>query len=65
MSRYGGGGRASRAVRNARRLWPYALMAWERWQQMSPDEKERYKRQARQYADRGRRLLEQRRRRPR
>jgi hypothetical protein len=29
-------------------------MAWERWQQLSPDQKERYKRQAREYAQRGR-----------
>jgi hypothetical protein len=36
-------------------------MAWERWQALSPDEKERYKRRAREYAERGRRVLEQRR----
>ncbi|MGH2798808.1 MAG: hypothetical protein ACRDM0_14295 [Thermoleophilaceae bacterium] len=46
-----------------RRLWPYVLMAWERWQQMSPDEKERYKRQARDYAQRGRSVLDERRKR--
>jgi hypothetical protein len=43
-----------RAGRAARRAWPYLLMAWERWQKLSPEEKERYKRQARQYAGRGR-----------
>jgi hypothetical protein len=37
-------------------------MAWERWQKLSPHEKERYKRQAREYAGRGRKALEQRRR---
>jgi hypothetical protein len=37
------------------------LMAWERWQSLSPDEKERYKRRAREYADRGRRMVDQRR----
>jgi hypothetical protein len=37
-------------------------MAWERWQSLSPDEKERYKRHARDYADRGRKALNNRRR---
>jgi hypothetical protein len=52
-----------RAAHGARRLWPYVMMAWERWQSLSPEQKERYKRQARGYADRGRKALEQRRRR--
>jgi hypothetical protein len=64
----GGAGRARRtrgAVRNARRLWPYVLMAWERWQSLSPDERERYKKQARGYMDRGKQALDaQRKRRP-
>jgi hypothetical protein len=51
-----------RAARGARRLWPYVLMAWERWQALSPEQKERYKRQARDYADRGRKAVERRRR---
>jgi hypothetical protein len=55
--------RMQRAVRGARRAWPLVLMAWERWQKLPEDEKERYKRQARQAADRGRKMLEQRRRR--
>lgn len=59
-----GGGRAARAAHGARRLWPYVLMAWERWQAMSPEQKERYKRQARDYAQRGRKVLDERRRRP-
>ena len=50
--------RVSTAVTRARRLWPYLLMAWERWQSLSPEEKERYKSQARAYADRGKRLLD-------
>jgi hypothetical protein len=54
--------RLSRAMRGARRAWPLVLMGWERWQNLSPAEKERYKRQARGYADRGRKALEQRRR---
>jgi glycogen debranching enzyme len=58
-----GGGRAARTARGARRLWPYVLMAWERWQALSPEEKERYKRRARDYAERGRKALDERRRR--
>ena len=50
-------------IRQLRRLWPYVLMAWERWQQMPPEDKERYKRQARDYAQRGRKALDERRRR--
>jgi hypothetical protein len=58
-------GRTRSAVRGVRRFWPYVLMAWERWQSLSPEEKERYKKQARGYVDRGRKALdEQRRRRP-
>jgi len=33
-------------------------MAWERWQALSPEDKERYKRQARDYAQRGRQAAE-------
>ncbi|MBA3260948.1 MAG: hypothetical protein H0T69_00435 [Thermoleophilaceae bacterium] len=54
--------RLPRAVGGARRAWPLVLMAWERWQKLPPHEKERYKRQARDYAQRGRKALEQRRR---
>ena len=61
----GGPGRASRAAYSARRLWPYVLMAWERWQSLPPDQRERYKRQARDYAERGRKALETQRRKPR
>jgi glycogen debranching enzyme len=50
-------------VRQLRRLWPYVLMAWERWQQLPPEEKERYKKQARDYAERGRKVIDERRRR--
>ena len=55
--------RARSAGRGARRLWPYVLMAYERWQSLSPQEKERYKQRARGYADRGKRALESRRKR--
>jgi hypothetical protein len=53
--------RMARAARGARRAWPFVLMAWERWQKLTPQEKERYLRQAREYADRGRKTLQQRR----
>ena len=54
--------RMQRAVRGARRAWPVLLMAWERWQKLPDHEKERYKRQAREAAQRGRKMLEERRR---
>ncbi len=58
-----GPGRGSKTVTNARRLWPYLLMAWERWQALPPEKKEQYKRQARDAADRGRKVMDQRRKR--
>jgi len=58
-----GPGRAARTISGARRMWPYLLMAWERWQSLSPEQRERYKRQARDYAERGRRVLDEQRRR--
>lgn len=61
----GRAGRTRGAVRGARRLWPYVLMAWERWQSLAPEDKERYRKQARGVAERGRKTLDaQRRRRP-
>jgi hypothetical protein len=66
VGRAGRAGRARSAARGARRVWPYVLMAWERWQALSPEEKERYKKRARGYAERGRKALDaQRRKRPR
>jgi hypothetical protein len=53
--------RVGRARHGIRRVWPFVMMAWERWQRLSPAEKERYKRQARDYADRGRSALKNRR----
>jgi hypothetical protein len=41
-----------------RRAWPVLLMAWERWQALSPAQKERYMKQARQAAERGKRALQ-------
>jgi hypothetical protein len=43
-----------RLARAARRAYPLARAAYRRWERLSPEEKERYKRQARQYAERGR-----------
>ena len=58
-------GRARSAARGVRRVWPYVLMAWERWQSLTPEEKARYKKQARGYMDRGKKALDtQRRHRP-
>jgi hypothetical protein len=50
-----------RRGRSLRRMWPFVLMAWERWQKLSPAEKERYKRRARDYAGRGKRVIDSRR----
>jgi hypothetical protein len=58
-----GASSGSKAVTNARRLWPYMLMAWERWQALPPEQKERYVRQARQAAQQGKKVLDKRRRR--
>jgi hypothetical protein len=57
-SKPAGASRGSKALTNARRLWPYMLMAWERWQALPPEQKERYTRQAREYAARGRKALD-------
>lgn len=43
-----------RAARLARRLYPVALAAYRRWQSLTPEEKERYRRLVRDYAERGR-----------
>jgi hypothetical protein len=51
-------GRTRSAARGARRLWPYVLMAWEHWQNLSDEEKERYKKQARGYMNRGKKALD-------
>jgi hypothetical protein len=54
--------RAKALQKAGRRAWPVLLMAWERWQALSPAERERYKKQARRAADRGKRALEKQRR---
>lgn len=50
---------ATRAARAARRLAPLALEAYRRWDNLSPEEKERYRQRAREYADRGRHAIDQ------
>jgi hypothetical protein len=52
--------RIQRVTRTGRKLWPLMLMAWERWQKLPQHEKDRYIRQARGYAERGRTALRQR-----
>lgn len=57
--------RIRRAGPTAKRAWPVVLMAWERWQALPEADKQRYRRQAREYAERGRKaLIDARRRRP-
>jgi hypothetical protein len=56
-------GRGKALQKAGRRAWPVLLMAWERWQALPAAEKERYKKQARQAADRGKRALEKQRKR--
>ena len=50
----GHGAGPGRGRSTARRLAPFALEAWRRWQAQPPEEKERYRALARRYADRGR-----------
>ncbi len=54
-------GGVRRAAVVGRRAWPLLLAAWERWQALPEEDKERYRRQARGYADRGRRVMADRR----
>lgn len=45
---------ALRVIKVARRVAPIAAELYRRWDNLSPAEKERYKRRARQYGERGR-----------
>jgi hypothetical protein len=56
-------GRSRAMARAARRAWPFVLAAYERWQALSPEEKERYRARVRSAGERSRRVIEQRRRR--
>jgi len=42
-------------ARTARKAWPYVMMAYERWQKLTPEQRERYLRQAREAGERLRR----------
>jgi hypothetical protein len=46
---------ARRAVRYARRAWPFILAAYRRWDRMTPEEKERYRRTG-QTVERGQKI---------
>jgi len=45
-----------------RRALPLIVVAWERWQALPPKQRERYLKQARSYAERGKKAIEKRRR---
>jgi hypothetical protein len=49
------------AVRRARRAWPLLLEAKRRWDRLTPEQQERYRRMARDYARRGQDALGRRR----
>jgi hypothetical protein len=46
----------ARAAQAGKRAWPYVLLAWERWQTLSDEEKEKYRKRAKELAARGRDL---------
>ncbi len=50
-------GRLTRARGVAKRTWPVAVEAWRRWDNLSPQQKERYRKMAAEYAQRGRKAL--------
>ncbi len=50
-------GRAAAVKRTARRVWPVAVEAWRRWDNLTPQQKERYRKMASDYAGRGRKAL--------
>ena len=52
---------ARRAVRYARRAWPFILAAYRRWERLTPEEKARYQKAVRDAAGRGRRVVTERR----
>jgi hypothetical protein len=54
--------RSQAMARAVRRAYPLVLAAYERWQRLSPEEKQRYIQHARAAGERGRRVIEQRRR---
>jgi len=56
-------GRFGRVTHTARRLWPFAIEAWRRWDHLPEHRKQRYKQMAGDYARRGRDTYESRRKR--
>ena len=50
-------GRLTRARTVGKRAWPIALEAWRRWDNLSPQQKERYRKMAADYAQRGRKAV--------
>jgi TRAP-type C4-dicarboxylate transport system substrate-binding protein len=48
------------AVRAARRAWPVVLAAKQRWDSLTPEQQERVRRTAREYARRGQDTLRRR-----
>jgi hypothetical protein len=50
-------GRVAAAKRAAQRGWPYAKQAWRWWDNLTPQQKEQYRKQASDYAQRGRKAL--------
>ena len=54
-------GRFGRVSQTARRLWPVALEAWRRWDNLPPAQKERYRQMAGNAARRGRETMDARR----
>jgi TRAP-type C4-dicarboxylate transport system substrate-binding protein len=51
------------AVRASRRAWPLVLAAKQRWDSLTPEQQERYRRMAREYGRRAQETLATRRRR--
>jgi hypothetical protein len=45
------------AVLAARKAWPLVLAAKQRWDALTPDQQERYRRRAKEYARRGQETL--------
>jgi hypothetical protein len=51
------GSRIAGVKRAARRAWPVAVEAWRRWDNLSPQQKERYRKMASDYTGRGRKAI--------
>jgi hypothetical protein len=48
---------AGKAAAGAKRVWPFVLEGYRRWDQLSDKEKERYRQQARDLVDKGRSVV--------